>query len=136
MSKNQQKAMRSTDQSTRIANQKVPDNLQVQYNDNTKLCSLSNELRNKLLALIGAGEENAIHLIDLIKLTGLGNRELRKYIELLRRDGIVIISNKNGYFRPLRDEETKQYIKQETRRAKSIFYTLKAARNWLNKNKT
>lgn len=63
-----------------------------------------------------------------------GNREIRKCIETLRRNGAVIISNKNGYFKPLRSYEVDRYVRQETGRAKSIFYTLKAARKWQSEN--
>lgn len=85
----------------------------------------------RILSLIGAGEENAIHLSELVSITGLHNRELRKRIEQLRRSGTVIISSKKGYFRPLDNSEVSRYIKQEERRARSIFRTLKAARKLL-----
>lgn len=80
-----------------------------------------------ILQLIGTGEENAIHLCELIKYTKLHNRELRKCIEQLRRSGEVIISGNNGYYKPETKEELKRYIRQETHRAKSIFFTLKSA---------
>ncbi len=85
----------------------------------------------RILSLIGAGEENAIHLSELVSITSLHNRELRKRIEQLRRSGTVIISSKKGYFRPLDNSEVGRYIKQEERRARSIFRTLKAARKLL-----
>ena len=84
-----------------------------------------------ILQLIGIGEENAIHLCELIKHTKLHNRELRKCIEQLRRSGFVIISNPSGYFKPGTPAELERYIKQETHRAKSIFYTLKNARQMI-----
>ena len=84
-----------------------------------------------ILQLIGTGEENAIHLCELIKHTKLHNRELRKCIEQLRRSGFVIISNPSGYFKPNTFIELERYINQETHRAKSIFYTLKNARQMM-----
>ncbi len=78
--------------------------------------------------LIGVGEENAIHLSELVSLTKLESRELRKHIEQLRRSGSVIIANKNGYFKPSNIAELNKYINQETHRAKSIFYTLQGAK--------
>lgn len=85
-----------------------------------------------ILNNIGSGEENAIHLCELRAKTGLCDRELRKNIETLRRSGTVIISSSKGYFKPQNRSEVDRYIKQETHRAKSIFYTLKHARE-LNK---
>lgn len=48
---------------------------------------------NKILSLIGSGQGNAIHLFELIKLTGYENRLVRKEIERLRRSGYVIVSD-------------------------------------------
>ena len=84
-----------------------------------------------LISVIGTGEQNAIHLKEIIKLTKISNRLVRKYIEDLRRSGAVIIANDNGYFFPGTDAEIKKYIKQEESRAKSIFFTLKSARRYL-----
>ena len=130
MTYNTKKAMQNADQSHCIAKEKVFDENQIQTNFNTKDDDLSTVWGEKILCLIGAGEENAIHLSDLMRITGIGNREIRKCIETLRRNGAVIISNKNGYFKPLRSYEVDRYVRQETGRAKSIFYTLKAARKW------
>lgn len=134
MTYNTKKAMQNADQSHCIAKEKVFDENQIQTNFNTKDDDLSTVWSEKILSLIGAGEENAIHLSDLMRITGIGNREIRKYIETLRRNGAVIISNKNGYFQPLRSYEVDRYVRQETGRAKSIFYTLKAARKWQSEN--
>lgn len=134
MTYNTKKAMQNADQSHCIAKEKVFDENQIQTNFNTKDDDLSTVWGEKILSLIGAGEENAIHLSDLMRITGIGNREIRKCIETLRRNGAVIISNKNGYFKPLRSYEVDRYVRQETGRAKSIFYTLKAARKWQSEN--
>lgn len=134
MTYNTKKAMQNADQSHCIAKEKVFDENQIQTNFNTKDDDLSTVWGEKILSLIGAGEENAIHLSDLMRITGIGNREIRKCIETLRRTGAVIISNKNGYFKPLRSYEVDRYVRQETGRAKSIFYTLKAARKWQSEN--
>lgn len=92
---------------------------------------LSNfEPYNSILNNIGSGEENAIHLCELRTKTNLPDRELRKCIEDLRRSGTVIISSPKGYFRPKSRSEVEKYIRQETHRAKSVFYTLKAARKY------
>lgn len=84
-----------------------------------------------IISVIGTGEQNAIHLKEIIKLTKISNRLVRKYIEDLRRSGAVIIANDKGYFFPGTDAELKKYIRQEESRAKSIFFTLKSARRYL-----
>lgn len=83
---------------------------------------------NQILSFIGDGKSNAIHKSELVRFTGLADRELRKIIEFLRRKGIVIISDNNGYYFPQNESELKTYIHQEECRAKSTFYTLKSAR--------
>lgn len=81
-----------------------------------------------LTAFIGLGRENAIHLRELIRLTGMADRELRKFIEYARRSGICIASGNEGYFFPATLEEVRRFRMREEHRAKSIFYTLRAAR--------
>jgi len=85
-------------------------------------------MKNNILSLIRTGAANGIHLQELIKLTGLKNRELRKQIEHFRRSGIVIISDKHGYYYPSDSVELGTYIKQEQSLARSINKTLTAAK--------
>lgn len=100
-----------------------------QSNNNTETPNLSTlEPYCTILTLIGTGEQNAVHLEVIMHKTELKNREVRKCIEQLRRSGNVIVSNINGYFKPETPEELQKYINQETHRAKSVFYTLKNAR--------
>ena len=46
-----------------------------------------------ILQAIGTGEKNAANVEQLSMITGLNDRELRKAVEGLRRDGYVIISS-------------------------------------------
>ena len=124
------KGAKRTDQSTAKL-QNTTENIR-HWNNTTKNQPLSTiEPYRTILRLIGSGEDNAIHLSELIKHTGLHNRDVRKCIEQLRRSGEVIISSTNGYFRSKTPAELKKYINQETHRAKSIFYTLKNARQMM-----
>ena len=86
-----------------------------------------------ILATIGTGENNAVNAEQLSMITGLNDRELRKAVERLRRGGYVIISSESGYYYPETVEEVKRYIGKESRRARSIFFTLRSARELLNK---
>ena len=85
----------------------------------------------KTLAVIGTGEENAVSLEQLINVTGLPNRDVRKLIESLRRSGHIIISSNAGYFYPETVEELMKYIRKERSRARSILRTLHSARELL-----
>lgn len=86
-----------------------------------------------ILQAIGTGEKNAANVEQLSMITGLNDRELRKAVERLRRDGYVIISSDNGYYYPETVEEVKRYISKESKRARSIFFTLRSARELLNR---
>jgi biotin operon repressor len=87
------------------------------------------ESYRQILSCIGKGAKNSISLNRLIALTGFENRILRRHIEKLRRSGIVIVSGENGgYYFPESPDELLQYINRETKRARSLFYTLRAAR--------
>ena len=81
-----------------------------------------------ILSAIGTGEENAVNAAHLTQLTGLTVRELRQTVEKLRRDGYVILSSNSGYYYPATAAELERHIKKEERRARSIFFTLRSAR--------
>lgn len=87
-----------------------------------------NEISQLILSNIGEGEDNATHLKELVNISGLSERDLRKTIEGLRRTGFVIVSSSNGYYKPSTLTEVRRHIRKESRRAMSIFYTLKSAR--------
>ena len=131
MSIKNKKAMRSTNQSDRKAPKTEDKPLNTYFNTDYKVLSTQEPYR-AIISVIGTGEQNAAHLKDIIKLTGITNRIVRKYIEDLRRSGAVIIANNKGYFFPSDEGEIKRYIRQEESRAKSIFYTLKSARQFLS----
>lgn len=87
-----------------------------------------------LINFIPFGKENAISREELCRLTGMNDRAIREIISQLRRE-YCILNNQDGrgYYRPLVDETkyVQEYIRQETRRAKSIFWSLEGARNWM-----
>ena len=87
-----------------------------------------------ILSLMKTGKENAIHLQELISYTGMKNREVRKCIEHIRRNGVVILSGDFGYYFPSTSAELQEYIAQEQNRANSIYLTLQTAKhaydNW------
>ena len=73
-----------------------------------------------IAAMIHKGAENAVHLREIVKRTGLSGREVRNTIEDLRRDGDVIVADVAGYYRPCGVVELRRWVKQERAREKSI----------------
>ena len=82
---------------------------------------------------ISTGEENAVSLAELCRITGLENRTLRLVIETERRNGTVICSSVNGYFYPETVQELQAYVHQERARSRSISQGLKSAEILLKK---
>ena len=81
-----------------------------------------------LLSYILNGEEHARSRRELMKLTNMADRDLRRLIEHIRREGICVASSNQGYYFPDTIAEIHRYISREEGRARSIFYTLRAAR--------
>lgn len=86
---------------------------------------------------IPIGHENAISRRDLARMTGLGDRQMRHCIKMARRETPILnLQDGAGYFRPDTADETdkvllRAFLKQEESRAKSTFWSLKAARDVL-----
>lgn len=85
-----------------------------------------------ILDLIPYGKQNAVSRSDLVKQSRLSDREVREEISQLRRE-TPILSFGGGYFRPTKEEKplVEKWIKQETARGKSIFWSMKGARDKL-----
>jgi len=81
-----------------------------------------------ILSLLSSGRDNALKRRELMSLTGLHDRVLRRGIEALRRAGVVICSDVSGYYLPGTLEEVQEFIRQEEARARSTFFTLQSAR--------
>ena len=82
---------------------------------------------------IPKGRANAIPRARLRYLTGLTDSKMRELIRQARHDvPILNLQTGEGYYIPDNKEEVRRYIKQEERRAKSIFANLKSARDYLD----
>lgn len=84
-----------------------------------------------IVSLIREGENNAVHGADLARCVNMDARELRQAIEKLRRNGVIIASSQKGYYYPANMGELAAFVRKEERRARSVFYTLRAARQLL-----
>ena len=73
-------------------------------------------------SLLMEGRGNAIHLADLVRLTGWPERDVRKAIQRERQRGSPILSdNKNGYFLPQSEAEKAQFVCSMRCRAREIL---------------
>lgn len=67
-----------------------------------------------------------------MKVTGFTDREVRRLIADARRDTVIINhQDGKGYYKTSNKAEIERYIKQESKRARTIFYRLKGARKAL-----
>lgn len=85
-----------------------------------------------ILDYIPYGKENAIRRGSLVLLTGMNDRGVREAISKARRNTPILnMQDGSGYYRPTKEElpELRRYVAQEEKRAKSVFYSLKSARD-------
>lgn len=82
--------------------------------------------------LLPVGSENAISRRQLMQITGLEDRKLRRKIEKERRAGALILSSSadmgGGYFRPANAEELRRWIAMMEAHANSIATMLRAVK--------
>lgn len=80
------------------------------------------------------GRSNAIATMDLMEMTGIGNvRALRGAVAKERRNGAVILSNSHGgYYLPSCAEDVAEFVRFQDRKARSIMFALRSARDYLN----
>ena len=92
------------------------------------------EKRLLISNLLQRGSDNGLTITDLVQLTGLDERIIRRRINRERRDGILIISdNVHGYFLAENVEEVRRFIRSMSRRAREIIAVCWAAEDGLAK---
>lgn len=73
-------------------------------------------------SLLLEGRSNALHLADLVRLTGWPERDVRKAIQRERQRGSPILSdNKSGYFLPGNEQERVLCVRSLRHRAHEIL---------------
>ncbi len=91
----------------------------------------------RIFELLPEGQENAVSRKDLIAITGMNDRELRKMIASERRDGALILSSTDsehsGYYRPASADELRRFVASMTRRGKATFAAVTEARKALKR---
>lgn len=84
-----------------------------------------------LLDLIPYGKDNAVHGNVLDNVLKIDSRARYSMIERARRDGALICSCNDGYYRPETPEEMHIYYETAHKKAITILSTLKATRKVL-----
>lgn len=83
--------------------------------------------QRKIADLLSYGQENGLHLRDLVKLTGWPEREVRAQIHRERRKHIPILSNnRDGYYLPGDEQERAACVYSMRHRAAEILAAAKA----------
>lgn len=78
--------------------------------------------------LLHPGAENGTTLKELVNLTGLADREVRRRIQSERKMGLLILSdNQNGYFLPETPDDIQRFARSMSRRAAEIAGIARAA---------
>lgn len=88
-----------------------------------------------LLDYIPVGAENAVSGRKLADICGCSERDVRKAIERLRCEGVLILSscnrNRGGYYRPRDSTETASYFKRQLSRISHIWAALSPFKKYL-----
>lgn len=83
------------------------------------------------LAVLKAGEENAISSRQIQKVFGLNQRELRRIVETCRRKGVYILASDQGYFYPASKDELQRFIRRESNRVKNQCIAIAPLKRYL-----
>lgn len=77
--------------------------------------------------LLMEGQENGLHLQDLVKITGWTEREVRQQIHIERRHHTPILSNnRDGYYLPSSPQERNYCVRSLRHRAQEILAVAEA----------
>lgn len=84
--------------------------------------------------LLHKGRDNGLTLQDLVRLTGMDERIIRRKIHAERKSGILIITDcVHGYFLPENSYDVKSFIHSMNGRAKEIAAVSRAAEDAIAK---
>lgn len=81
---------------------------------------------------IPVGSKNAISRQNLCTITGMSDRVVREAISQARRTTCICnAQDGKGYYIPDSMKDAKRFLDQESARARSIFWSLKGARDFI-----
>lgn len=111
------------------AGRKIP------HSDFTTDSSEKREEKYQLISdLLHKGRNNGLTLQDLVKLTGMDERTIRRKIHVERKSGILIMADcVHGYFLPGDETDVRRFIHSMSNRSKEIAAVSRAAEDSLAK---
>ena len=92
-----------------------------------------NNLTAELLAVLKAGEQNAVTSRQIQKAFGVKQRELRKIVEKCRKSGVFILASDQGYFYPASKDELQRFIRRESNRVKNQCIAIAPLKKYLKR---
>lgn len=86
-----------------------------------------------IYALIPFAKKNAITRSELVELTSLPDRTVRKAVANLRENGFIICSSsqKKGYWKPTKKSEVEAFVNEMNSRAISCLKSAKFGREYM-----
>lgn len=131
--------MNKNNKSRSASRQRTPNGKEntVAYNNHNIILS-NPQQKIKLSAAVDAvydllptGRSSAIHVRDLMGLTGLTDRAVRSAVEVLRLHDVLICGDGFGLYRPANLDELRKWEKHRTATARAIYRTTREARRIL-----
>ena len=78
--------------------------------------------------LLSHGADHGLHLSDLVRLTGLPERAVRRQIAAERKHGVMILTNcQNGYYLPGSPDDLRRFSRSMAHRANEIMVAARMA---------
>lgn len=94
--------------------------------------TIAPEKKLRIFDLLQPGSENGLTLSDLVRLTGVDERSIRRRIQAERKAGKLILSDcQHGYFLPENKEDVRRFILSMSRRSREIAAVSRAAEDAL-----
>ena len=80
---------------------------------------------------LSVGKENAVTGKKLAEMLGCHERDITLSVNALRKSGVLICSNRSGFFLPENDEDIKSFIRQMHGRITDMEKAVKPAEDYL-----
>lgn len=94
--------------------------------------TIVSEKKLRIFDLLQPGSENGLTLSDLVQLTGVDERSIRRRIQAERKAGMLILSDcQHGYFLPEGETDVRRFIRSMSRRSREIAMVSRAAEDAL-----
>ena len=98
----------------------------------TEYCDPETDQELHIVTMLGVGPDNAVTRAELAQRLGVTQREVGERVHTERVRGAVICSSPyhKGYYLPSGPEDTREYIKTMTSRARNTFAAITSAKKY------